>query len=149
MPGIVAFSGGAGTRVQISGGQRRLALPESGPDPTDAVALLEPFRARRREIVPERRLLLAVFTATLEDLRRYPVTAKPYATAWRWIMSDEERWPFAFRPVCEVLELDADAVRARLRATVARRPPLPPARTLRLYRARRGRPPVLLCRATG
>jgi len=109
----------------------------------------EAFRARRREIVPERRLLLAVFIATLDDLRRYPVTAQPYAAAWRWIMSEEERWPLAFRPVCDVLELDAEAVRARLRATVARRPPMPRTQALRLYRARRGRPPVLLCRATG
>jgi len=124
-------------------------LPESGPDPTDAATLREAFRARRREVVPERRLLLAVFTATLEDLRRYPVTAKPYATAWRWLMSNDERWPLAFRPVCDVLELDADAVRERLRATVARRPPMPRERALRLYRARRGRPPALLCRATG
>lgn len=135
--------------MQISGGRRRFGLPESGPDPTDAVAMLDPFRARRREVVPERRLLLAVFTASLEDLRRYPVTARDYATAWRWLMSEDERWPLAFRPMCDVLELDADAVRARLRATVARRPPTPPARALRTFRARRGRPPMLLCRATG
>jgi hypothetical protein len=145
----VAFFSGAGTRVQVSGGQRRLALPDSGPDPTDAVATLEPFRARRREVVPERRLLLAVFTASLEDLRRYPVTAKDYATAWRWLMSDDVRWPLAFRPMCEALDLDADAVRARLRATLALRPPMPAVRALRTYRARRGRPPMLLCRATG
>jgi len=145
----VAFSSGAGTHVQLSGGRRRLGLPESGPDPTDAVAVLEPFRARRREVVPERRLLLAVFTASLEDLRRYPVTARDYATAWRWLMSEDECWPLAFRPVCDVLELDADAVRARLLATGALRPPMLPVRAQRTFPARRGRPPMLLCRATG
>jgi hypothetical protein len=148
----VAFFPGAGTRVQISGGPPRLALPDSGPDPTDAAVAREPFRARRREVMPERRLVLAVFTATLEDLARRPPDAKDYATAWRWLMSNDERWPLAFRPVCDVLELDADAVRARLRATIARRAPVlpvPPVRELRAYRAPRDRPPVLLCRATG
>ena len=131
-----------------SGGRSRLGLPEAGPDPTDAVAMLDAFRARRRELVPERRLILAVFTAVLDDLRRYPATTKYYATAWRWLMSDEERWPLAFRPVCDVLALDADAVRARLRATLACQPPLPSAKGFRVYGAIRGRPPVLLCRAS-
>jgi len=130
-----------------SGGRPVIGLPHS-PDPTDTDAALAAFLARRREIVPERRLVLAVFTAVLDDLRRYPATTKFYATAWRWLMSDEERWPLAFRPVCDVLALDADAVRARLRATLACQPPLPSARGFRVYGAIRGRPPVLLCRAS-
>lgn len=147
----MAFFAVAGLQAQAStlrsGGQRALGLPDAGPDPTDAVATLEAFRARRRELVPERRLVLAVFMAALDDLRRYPVTAKPYAAAWRWLMSNDERWPLAFRPMCDVLELDAGAVRARLRATLARRPPILVERTRRTYRAARGRPPMLLCRA--
>jgi hypothetical protein len=129
-----------------SGGQRKIALPESGPDPTDTAGALLAFLARRRELSGERRLLLAVVTATLEDLRRYPAATKPYAAAWRWLMSDDEWWPFAFRPCCATLDLDAEAVRARLRATVAAREPAPPGRELRTFKAPRGRPPVLLCR---
>jgi hypothetical protein len=103
-----------------SGGQRKLALPDPGPDPTDAAdALLAAFRARRRELSGERRLLVAVFMTALDDLRRYPRCSKWHAAAWRWLMSDDEEWPLAFRPACSTLDLDADAVRTRvLRAWV-------------------------------
>jgi hypothetical protein len=108
----------SGLRVQAgalrSGGQRRIALPESGPDPTDAAALVAAFFARRRELSGPRRLILAVFMTTLDDLRRHPVTTKPYAEAYRWCMSDDEGWPFAFVPLCETLGLDPAAVRARV-----------------------------------
>jgi hypothetical protein len=146
----VPFFAVSGLRVQAgalrSGGQRKLALPESGPDPTDTAGALAAFLARRRELSGERRLVLAVVTATLEDLRRYPITSKPYATAWRWLMSDDERWPCAFRSCCATLDLDADAVRTRLRATLAAREPAPPSRPMQTFPAPRGRPPVLLCR---
>jgi len=103
-----------------SGGQRKLALPDPGPDPTNAAdALLGAFRARRRELSGARRLVLAVFMTALDDLRRYPRRSKPHAAAWRWLMSDDEEWPLAFRPACATLDLDANAVRTRvLRAWV-------------------------------
>ena len=104
-----------------SGGQRKLALPETGPDPTDAAeALLVAFRARRRELSGERRLFLAVFTTALEDLRRYPRGTAPYAAAVRWFLNEDEAWPLAFRAACATLELDAAAVRKRVLATVIR-----------------------------
>lgn len=111
----------SGMRVQHdalrSGGQRKLALPDTGPDPTDADAMLAAFRARRRELSGERRLFLAVVTAALEDLRRYPHDSKPYLAAWRWFASDDEHWPLAFRAVCVTLDLDPGAVRKRVLAT--------------------------------
>jgi hypothetical protein len=91
-----------------------MALPESGPDPTDTAAALAAFLARRREISGPRRLILAVFMATLDDLRRYPRTAKEYHAAYAWVCSDDEAWPFAFVPLCETLGLDPAAVRARV-----------------------------------
>src|SRR5262245_61658243 len=97
-----------------SGGQRKLALPEPGPDPTDADAMLAAFRARRRELSGERRLFLAVVMAALEDLRRYPHGTPPHAAALRWFTSDDERWPLAFRALCTTLDLDAEAVRKRV-----------------------------------
>ena len=108
----------SGLRVQAgalrSGGQRRIALPESGPDPTDTAGALAAFLARRREISGPRRLLLAVFMTTLDDLRRYPRDAKEYRDAYAWVSSDDEVWPYAFVPVCETLGLDPSAVRTRV-----------------------------------
>jgi hypothetical protein len=121
----VAFFAVSGLRVQgdalRSGGQRRIALPDAGPDPTDAAAPLAAFLARRRELPGERRLVLAVFMASLDDLRRYPRESKQYAAAVRWLADDDERWPLAFRPACATLELDPEAVRKRVLAGVATR----------------------------
>jgi len=103
-----------------SGGQRKLALPDSGNDPTDADALLAAFRARRRELSGERRMFLAVVMAALEDLRRYPWGTKPHRDAVRWFLSNDERWPLAFRAVCLTLDLDADAVRKHVLAAAVR-----------------------------
>jgi len=126
----VAFFAVSGVRWQgdalRSGGQRRLALPESGPDSTDAEALLEAFRARRRELSGERRLFLAVVMASLDDLRRYARGTKLHTAAVQWFLSDDESWPLAFRSTCAVLDLDAGAVRARvLEALAAHRALLP------------------------
>ena len=104
-----------------SGGQRKLALPESGPDPTDTDTALAAFLARRRELSGERRLLLAVFETALIDLRRYPSCHKEHAKAAAWLVSDDEEWPLAFRPACAELGLDPSAVRACVLATVAAR----------------------------
>lgn len=104
-----------------SGGQRKLALPDTGPDPTDAAdALLAAFRARRRELSGSRRLFLAVFMTALEDLSRYPRGTKPHAAAVRWFLNDDEQWPLAFRAACTTLDLDAEAVRKRVLAGVVR-----------------------------
>ena len=102
-----------------SGGKRVFALPDPGPDATDAEALFEEFRARRRELSGERRLFLAVFMGVLLDLHRYPRGTRPYAMAWQWIMDDREDWPLAFRPACATLDLDAGAVRQRVCAALA------------------------------
>lgn len=114
----------SGLRVQgdalRSGGQRKLALPDPGPDPTEADAMLAAFRARRREVSGTRRLVVAVFMTALEDLRRYPRRSKPHAAAWRWFLNDDDAWPYSFRALCTTLELDAAAVRREVvRAWVA------------------------------
>ena len=100
-----------------SGGQRRIALPESGPDPTDTFGALAAFLARRSELSGPRRLMLGVFMAVLDDLRRYPRDTKQYREAYAWLGSTDEVWPYAFVPVCETLGLDPSAVRRRVRAT--------------------------------
>lgn len=122
----MAFFAVSGVRTQgdalRSGGQRRIGLPESGPDPTDAGALLEAFRARRRELSGERRLVLAIVMSALDDLRRYriPGTRRtPRTDALAWLADDDERWPLSFRSCCATLELDPEAVRARVRTAFA------------------------------
>ncbi len=141
----MSFFAVPGMRVQgdalRSGGQRRLALPDPGPDPTDTEAALAAFLARRRELSGERRLFLAVVMAALDDLRRYPRDSKPYREAVQWFLSDDESWPLCFRPACTELGLDADAVRARVLAALAERGAVLPGPAPQL-RGRRG--PVLL-----
>jgi hypothetical protein len=107
-----------------SGGQRKLALPDEGPDPAAAEGLLVAFLARRRELAGERRLVLAVFTSAIDDLARYPRDARQYAEAYRWVVSGDECWPLAFVPACATLDLDPGAVRKHVLAVY--RPPLPP-----------------------
>jgi hypothetical protein len=130
-----------------SGGQRKLALPEGGPDPTDAEARLVAFLARRRELAGERRLVLAVFQTSLDDLARYPRSARQYAEAYRWLTSDDECWPLAFVPACTTLDLDPGAVRKHVLAVYW--PPILPGpgsvRPTRGVGVRRGRPPMLVC----
>jgi len=48
--------------------------------------------------------------------------------AWRaraWLLSDEQQWPLAFLPICDVLGLDASRIRARAFGAT---PALPPGR---------------------
>jgi hypothetical protein len=144
---IFAVSGlCAQAAVFRSGGTRKLALPEGGPDPTDADASRAAFLARRRELSGERRLVLAVFMAALDDLRRYPRTARQYAEAYRWVVSEDECWPLAFRSACTTLDLDAGAVRKHVLAVY--RPPMPleprSVRPTRDVGVRRGRAPAAL-----
>jgi hypothetical protein len=100
-----------------SGGQRKLGLPETGPDSTDADALLAAFRARRRALSGERRLFVAVLMAALDDLRRYPCDTKPHIAACEWFASDDEAWPLSFRALCVTLDLDPATVRKHVLAT--------------------------------
>jgi hypothetical protein len=107
------------------------------------------FLARRRELSGERRLVLAVFIGALDDLSRHPRSARPYAEAYRWVVSDDECWPLAFLPACATLELDAGAVRKRMLA-LYQAPILPGPNSVRPARGigvRRGRAPALVCGA--
>jgi hypothetical protein len=61
-------------------------------------------------------LVLAVFIGALDDLRRYPRTARQYAEAYRWVVSEDDRWPLAFRSACTTLDLDPGAVRKHVLA---------------------------------
>lgn len=119
----MAFFAVAGLRVQrsalASGGQRKLALPDGGCDPTDAAGA----RTERRW-TPEVRLRFAVLVRALIDQRRYGAAVGPAAaislSAARWIASDDLTWPLSFVNCCEALDLEPAAVRARLAAELPR-----------------------------
>jgi hypothetical protein len=69
----------------------------------------------------------ALLLAVLEDAmlcierrrrRRHPRTRQLAAEAETWMRSDSREWLFSFASICDVLGIDADAVRARLLPTV-------------------------------
>jgi len=86
----------------------------------DIVLPSQHFEPRRPQ-APEQRLMIAVFQDALECLAgnhgdRLCDEAK------RWFLADEADWPYSFQGICGVLDLDANAVRQRLRVAPERRP---------------------------
>ena len=66
--------------------------------------------------------------AVLEDALRTVLSARVGRScdAWvreelRWFMSEDRSHPFAFEVICDVLDLDASWLRARLRANARRK----------------------------
>lgn len=76
--------------------------------------------------MPERRLMLAVLADAVQCVRKYKAATRPseralFNDARRWLMARDterdrrdDRIQLTFEYVCEVLGLDADAVRSRL-----------------------------------
>jgi len=70
--------------------------------------------------VAERRLIAAVLLDAIEIyLRNVEAQTsegrRELAEVRRWIRSEDTRWPFSFRRVCEALGLEPERVRAALR----------------------------------
>lgn len=87
-------------------------------DPTDAHESRR-LRGSHGRYTPVMRLAEAVLHQAMADLHLHTTAAEPRATAIRadvrrWFRSDEARRPYAFVWVCDVLGLDASAVRARV-----------------------------------
>jgi hypothetical protein len=70
----------------------------------------------------------ALMIAVLEDAvlciergrrRRHPHTRRLAAEAETWMRSDCREWLFSFASICDVLEIDADALRVRFLTRVA------------------------------
>jgi hypothetical protein len=103
---------GLRTAALRDGGQRRFhALTATAAvDPTDGDV---GRAARTRPLSPDARLRGAVLVQALLDLRRAPPTTRRYTEARRWLEDDDEHWPLAFVPCCDVLGLEPTAVRAR------------------------------------
>jgi len=74
----------------------------------------------RRKQAPEQRLMIAVLQDALDCVEKYRfATGKHgrqfFREARRWFLADEADWPYSFECICGVLDLDANAVRQRLR----------------------------------
>ena len=74
---------------------------------------------KTRYVSPERSLLLSVVWQVILDLQKYRFATRRrqqrlYMDAYRWVISDDRHWPYAFRNVAELLNVDAERLRAEL-----------------------------------
>jgi hypothetical protein len=79
---------------------------------------------KTRYVTPERALLLAVVWQAVIDLQKYRFAARRrqqrlYMEAYCWVVSDDRKWPYAFRNVAELLNVDAVRLRVQLLGDVA------------------------------
>ena len=68
---------------------------------------------------PQIRLAAGVLAQARRDLRRFHSSTKSlerelYLDAYDWILSEDFRWPFSFRNVCQILALSPETVRHEL-----------------------------------
>jgi hypothetical protein len=68
----------------------------------------------------EHRLALAVLEQALEDLTKHrgaidPMRRQSFRRAYRWLVSEERRWPYSFLNLCDFLDLSSDVVRSLVR----------------------------------
>ena len=80
---------------------------------------------RSESLSPERALLLALIASAGNDLQGYKPRTAMHRNARFWI-EDRRRYPFSFEYCCEILGLDASAMRRGLLALPPRsgRPPM-------------------------
>lgn len=79
---------------------------------------------KTRYVSPERALVLAVVWQVVIDLQKYRFATRRrqqrlYMEAYRWVASDDRKWPYAFRNVAEMLDVAPERLRAQLLADVA------------------------------
>ena len=80
----------------------------------------------QRKLSPEQRLMMAVLHDAVDCLAKYRVATgnhgrRLFEQTQQWFLAGETRWPYSFEGICGVLDLDADAVRQRLRVRPAQR----------------------------
>ena len=78
---------------------------------------------------PEKRLMLAVLQDAVATLLKHAGTARCgqrrlTREAEQWIDARNSDWPFSFENICDVLNLDAAALREGLRRVIARPAPV-------------------------
>ncbi|HEX2385240.1 MAG TPA: hypothetical protein VHL99_01685 [Candidatus Binatia bacterium] len=94
--------------------------------------------ARKRELEPEKRLLLAVLDNAVRSYRTLVFTGgRRFVEVENWIFSDEMDDTFSYRNICDVLGMSATRIRQSLRTWTNSAPRRPAEKQRRL----RGRPP--------
>jgi hypothetical protein len=76
------------------------------------------YVAPRRAPSPERRLMIAVLQDAIHCVRQSRMTHGPrqrvFEEGKQWFLDGDTRWPYSFECICDMLELDPDAVRKSL-----------------------------------
>jgi hypothetical protein len=80
-----------------------------------------------KKLAPEHRLMMAVLDDAVRGVEKYrfPTDARGrrlFREAKQWLLAAEPHWPYSFERICAVLDLDANAVRHRLRLAPERLP---------------------------
>ncbi len=88
------------------------------PDTLLAYDYFESFR-RKQALEPEKQLMEAMLADAINIYRLYAFAeslekTRRFSEARRWLWSDDWRWPFSYRNVCEVLGLDPGYLRRGL-----------------------------------
>ena len=110
----------------------RLAGVPTGMMQLDIVLPSQHFGPRRKQ-APEQRLMIAVLHDALDCVEKFRCATdsqgrRLFQEAKHWFLADEADWPYSFECICGVLDLDADAVRQRLRVAPESQPlPVSPA----------------------
>ncbi len=99
------------------------------------------FESRGR-LTPEHRLRIAVLDDAIQCVEKYRFATnvrgqRRFHEARRWLLAEETDWPYSFEVICEVLDLDANAVRHRLRLA-RKRQPVSVSREMRMRTHERG-----------
>jgi hypothetical protein len=92
------------------------------------VAVTEQFFDTMRgshHLTPERELLIAILEDAIYSYRKYRWARdregkENFREAEEWIMEGSNDWIFSFNSICEILGLDPDYIRRRLREPDAR-----------------------------
>jgi hypothetical protein len=94
------------------------------------------------KFAPEHRLMMAVLDDAVRCIEKYrfPTDVRGrrlFREAKQWLLAAESRWPYSFEHICAILDLDANAVRHRLRLT-PKRPPVSGSREMQTPTHERG-----------
>lgn len=116
------------TTPKLEGGVVR---KEMAIRPNEYATILPSQYSGLRSKAPEEQLLIAILHDAIECVEKYRFATDAegqgeYHAAKRWLLADERDWPCSFARICEVLDINATHVRARLRARLTR-PSDPPA----------------------
>jgi len=76
--------------------------------------------ATSRRGTPEQRLMIAVLHDALDCIMKYELTTEGggqriFQEAKSWLLASEKHWPYSFDCICEVLDLDSEAILKQVR----------------------------------